>query len=72
MKKKNIQVNPAVNQIFEDLQKYKEFCVDYGYVYDESTVYDSQHPVNRQFQKFLKGKDVKNNWVEDAKKYDEL
>jgi hypothetical protein len=72
MKKKNIQVNPVVAQIFDDLEKYREFCVEYGYVYDEGSVYDPQNSVNRQFQKFLKGKDVKNNWVEDQKKYDLL
>jgi hypothetical protein len=72
MKKKNIQSNPVVNEIFDDLDKYREFCVDYGYVFDESTLYVPQSNVFRQYQKFLKNKDVKNIWVEDQKKYDEL
>lgn len=50
------------HQIFTDLENYKEFCVDYGYKWDESTLYDMRSFVFRQFQKKLAGKDAKNNW----------
>lgn len=62
MAKINYQPNPRVKQIFEDLENYKEFCVDYGYKFDEATLYDMRNFVYRQFQKRVAGKDAKNNW----------
>ena len=62
MAKPEIKSNPKVNQIFEDLEKYKEFCVDYGYKFDEATLYDMRNYVYRQHNKYLTGKNVKNNW----------
>ena len=67
MAKPEIKSNPKVNQIFEDLEKYKEFCVDYGYKFDEATLYDMRSYVYRQHQKQLTGKQAKNNWEEDTK-----
>jgi hypothetical protein len=52
------------NQIFEDLENYKEFCVDYGYKFDEATLYDMRNFVYRQHNKQLSGKPVKDNWDE--------
>jgi len=62
MAKQTFQPNPKVKQIFEDLEKYKEFCVDYGYKFDEATLYDMRNYVYRQHNKYLTGKNVKNNW----------
>ena len=52
------------HQIFEDLENYKEFCVDYGYKFDEATLYDMRNYVYRQHSKQLAGKPVKDNWDE--------
>mgnify|MGYP006268676415 FL=1 len=52
------------NQIFEDLENYKNFCVDYGYKFDEATLYDMRNYVYRQHSKQLTGKPVKDNWDE--------
>jgi hypothetical protein len=71
MAKQTFQPNPRVRQIFEDLEKFKEFCVDYGYKYDEAVVYDMRNYVCRQFNKFLQGKDAKYNWVEPRDKFAE-
>lgn len=62
MAKPTFQPNPRVRQLFEDLEAYKEFCVDFGYKYDESTLYDMRNYVYRQHTKFLTGKPVKNSW----------
>jgi hypothetical protein len=67
MAKPEIKSNPKVNQIFEDLEKYKEFCVDYGYKFDEATLYDMRSFAYRQHQKQLSGKPAKNSWEEDTK-----
>ena len=64
MAKPNIQPNARVNQIFEDLEKYKEFCVDFGYKFDEATLYDMRNFVYRQHNKNQAGKTAKDNWDE--------
>lgn len=65
MAKPEIKPNPRVHQIFEDLEKYLEFCREYGYKYDEATLYDMRNPVYRTHTKQLAGKEVKNMWDED-------
>ena len=64
MAKVQIQPNPKVNQIFDDLEKYQKFCVEYGYKYDEATLYDMRNYVYRQHSKQLTGKPVKDNWAD--------
>ena len=54
----------AVKQIFDDLENYLTFCQDYGYKFDEATLYDMRNYVFRQFNKYSTGKPVKNNWDE--------
>jgi hypothetical protein len=64
MAKQHYQSNPKVRQIFEDLESYLEFCQDFGYKWDESTLYDMRVFSYRQFQKHVAGKSAKNNWDE--------
>ena len=64
MAKVQIQHNPRVHQIFEDLEKYLAFCQDYGYKYDEADLYNPRSYVFRQFTKFSTGKQAKVNWEE--------
>jgi hypothetical protein len=67
MAKQQYQSNPRVQQIFEDLEKYLEFCQDYGYKYNEADLYDQRSYVFRQFAKCMSGKPAKNQWVEHAR-----
>jgi hypothetical protein len=69
MAKHTYQSNPRVNQLFDDLENYREFCVDFGYKYDEATLYDMRSYVYRQHQKQLTGKWPKDQWLEDARKF---
>ena len=64
MAKPTFKHNPKVNQIFTDLENYREFCVDYGYVFNEATLYDMRNFVYRQHTKQLQGKPAKYNWEE--------
>lgn len=61
------QPNPQLNKIFDDLEKYLEFCRNFGYKYDEVDLYNNKSYVFRQFTKYTTGKSVKNNWETDAK-----
>jgi len=67
MAKQQYQSNPRVNQIFEDLENYLTFCQDYGYKFDESTLYDMRSFAFRQHQKQLAGKWAKDQWAEDMR-----
>ena len=64
MAKPHIQHNPKVKQIFEDLEKYRDFCVDHGFKFDEATLYDMRSFVYRQHTKQLAGKPAKDGWAE--------
>lgn len=64
MAKPTFQPNARVRQIFEDLEKYLEFCQDFGYKFDESTLYDMRSFAYRQYQKHQAGKPAKDMWQE--------
>lgn len=68
---KNTKSNNVVNNIFNDLDKLRLFCRDYGYKFDENDLYNSRSFVYRQFQKFLSGKQVKNQWDVDSIRFKE-
>jgi len=68
MAKKQFQSNPIMEVIFNDLDKYREFCVDYGYKFDEATLGDMRNFVYRQHTRQLQGKEAKYNWVEPVAK----
>ena len=60
-----------INQIFNDLDKYREFCREYGYRFNEADLYNQKNYIFRQFQKFIAGKPVKNQWELDLIKFRE-
>ena len=60
-----------VNQIFNDLDNYRNFCRNYGYRFDEADLYSQRSYIFRQFQKFVAGKSVKNQWEVDLARFKE-
>lgn len=66
MAKSEYKSNNRVHQIFNDLERYLEFCRDYGYRYDEADLYSQRSYVYRQYSKFLAGKPVKDNWAANS------
>jgi hypothetical protein len=71
MAKLRIKHNSQTQQVFEDLDKYRNFCREYGYRFDERDLYNNKSYVYRQSQKFAAGKAVKNQWELDAEKFKE-
>ena len=57
-----------VKQIFEDLDNYRNFCRNFGYRFNEADLYNQKNYIFRQFQKFVAGKPVKNQWEIDYTK----
>lgn len=62
MAKPTFKPNPIVTKIFDDLDKYREFCVDFGYPFNEATIGDMTNYVFRQHVKQLTGKEPRYNW----------
>jgi len=67
MAKPVIKSNVKVRQIFDDLENYLAFCVEYGYKFDEAHLYDMRQFAYRQYDKFKVGKPAKNCWIEDRR-----
>lgn len=67
MAKIQIKANPRVTAIFNDLEKYLDFCKEYGYKFDEAELYSNKSNAYRQYTKMVSGKQARNNWVEDSK-----
>jgi hypothetical protein len=60
-----------INQIFEDLDTLRNFCVEYGYRFDERDLYNNKSNTYKVFQRHMSGKPVKNNWEADLAKFKE-
>jgi hypothetical protein len=69
MAKFDIKPNPRVQPIFEDLERFLEFCQDYGYRYNESDLYNFKSYAWQQFNKWHQGKNAKNMWSEDGRRF---
>jgi hypothetical protein len=68
MAKPQLKSNPQVTRIFDELEAYRGFCVEYGYRFDESTLYDMKSYVYQQFTKFASNKNFKDQWADDARR----
>ncbi len=69
MAKPTFKPNQRLNEIFEDLEVFLEFCQDYGYRFNESDLYNFKSYAWQQFTKYSTGKNAKNMWVEDARRF---
>lgn len=68
MAKIKYQSNPRVNQIFDDLERFRVFCVGYGYRFDESALYNMKNYSFQQYSKFTSNKNFKDQWADDLRK----
>ena len=69
MAKPQIKSNPRVIEIFEELDKLREFCVDYGYRFNEADLHNFKSYAWQQYTKYSQGKNAKNMWDEDARRF---
>jgi hypothetical protein len=61
--------NPRALAIVEELDRFREFCVDYGYRFNEGDVFNFKSYAWQQYNKFTQGKNAKNMWEEDARRF---
>ena len=59
--KKYLQFKPEVTRIFDELDRYREFCREFGYVFNETHLGHNHSPYN-EFLKFQSGKTPRDNW----------
>lgn len=64
-----IKPNPKAQAVLEDLGKFLDFCVEYGYRYNEGDLYNFKSYAWQQYNKFIQGKNAKNMWVEDSRRF---
>ena len=67
MSKSGNKSNNVVNQIFDDLEGYRNFCRLYGYKFDEAELYSNRSFAFRQYTKYMQGKPFKDMWELDNK-----
>lgn len=68
MSKQNFTANPKVQQIFDDLESYLEFCQRAGYRYNEADLYNWKSYAYQQFSKYQNGKSIKDMWSNDRRR----
>jgi hypothetical protein len=69
MAKPTFKPNQRLTEIFEDLEAYQEFCQDFGYRYNEADLYNFKSYAWQQYSKHAQGKNAKNMWFEDARRF---
>lgn len=69
MAKPTFKSNPRVTQVLDDLEQYQYFCRLAGYRYDERDLYNYKAYTYQQFVKYQQGKNYKDQWAEDARKF---
>jgi hypothetical protein len=62
--KKYLTMRSEVSTIFEDLEQYRDFCVNYGHVFDEKDLYNERNISYQDFLRYKSGKHVKNRWYQ--------
>ena len=61
--------NPRALAVHDDLVKFLEFCRDFGYRYNENDLYNFKAYAWQQYNKFTSGKNAKNMWEEDTRRF---
>lgn len=69
MAKVTIKANPRVTSTFEDLEAFLDFCKDFGYRFNEADLYNFKSYSWQQYNKLQQGKNAKDMWLEDARRF---
>ena len=69
MGKREFRPNPRALAIMDDLDLFRNFCVDYGYRFNEADLYNFKAYAWQQYNKFTQGKNAKNMWEEDTRRF---
>lgn len=53
-------------KIFDDLDNYRNFCREYGFVFNEANLYRADSPYG-QYLRWKRGERVNDNWKRDSR-----
>lgn len=59
--KKYLVMKPEVTRIFDELDQFKQFCVEYGFVFNEANLGNEYSPYG-DFKRWQNGKMPRDNW----------
>ena len=68
MGKREYRPNPRAVQVMEELDRFLDFCKDFGYRFREEDLYNFKSYAWQQYNKYSQGKNAKNMWLEDARR----
>jgi len=54
-------------QVFEDLEEYRQFCVDNGYYFDEKDLYRTKSPWGHMKNSIRNRRTPYNQWIRDGR-----
>jgi hypothetical protein len=69
MGKQHYKPSAKALQVQEDLSNFLDFVVEYGYRFNEGDLYNFKSYAWQQYNKFIQGKNAKNMWVEDSRRF---
>jgi hypothetical protein len=55
-----------MTKLFDDLDNYRKFCVEYGYIFNEAHLYKGDSSWG-QYTRWRRGERVNDNWKKDAR-----
>lgn len=55
-------MKPEVTAIFDDLNAYRNFCVQFGRRFDERALYNVNDSNWQDYQQFKEGNRIRNHW----------
>lgn len=55
-----------MTKLFDDLDNYRNFCREYGYVFNEAHLYKGDTPWG-QYSRWRRGDRVVDNWKKDSR-----
>lgn len=61
--------NKTVARIFDELDAYRAFCVEYGYIFNERDLGKRNSFSFSQYERARRGDSVVNNWANDSMQF---
>ena len=68
MGKQAVYSNPKVQDAQDELDRFLDFCRDFGYRFNEADLYNFKSYAWQQYNKFSQGKNARDMWAEDARR----
>ena len=64
--KSNMIKNRTVARVFNDLDDYRDFCVNFGYVFNEKDLYKRNSLAYVQYERYRRSDAFIDQWADDA------